>query len=191
MDLTLLRVEQRQPEHLLPSILNLGCGLKRAAGAVNLDITPNTSPDVVHDLNVRPWPFPDNQFREVVAYDVIEHLDNVIGTMEEIHRVCCNGAIVKVTLPHFSCANAYTDPTHRHYFGRFSFDYVSGENDLNFYTRATFKRRVTEIIFYPSMLNKLIRRVANRYAASYEQRWAWIFPAWFLYFELEVIKPSI
>ena len=188
MDMTLLEVQRHEREHGCPSILNLGCGHKRTTGAVNLDITPDTNPDIVHDLNVKPWPFPDNQFREVVAYDVIEHLDDVIQTMEEIHRICCNGATVKITLPHFSCANAYTDPTHRHYFGRFSFDYVSGENALNFYTKAIFKRRASQIIFYPSVANKLIRRIANRYAAPYEKRWAWMFPAWFLYFELEVVK---
>jgi SAM-dependent methyltransferase len=188
MDLTLLEAQRHETEQVGRSTLNLGCGCKRAADAVNLDITSDTNPDVVHDLNVKPWPFPDNRFREVIAYDVIEHLDDVIQTMEEIHRVCCHGAIVKITVPHFSCANAYTDPTHRHYFGRFSFNYVSGENALTFYTRAIFTRRASEIIFSPSTVNKLIRRVANRYAASYEQRWAWIFPAWFLYFELEVVK---
>jgi hypothetical protein len=31
-------------------------------------------------------------------------------------------------------------------------------------------------------------RLANRYPAAYERRWAWIFPAWYLYFELEVDK---
>jgi len=37
-------------------------------------------------------------------------------------------------------------------------------------------------------VNKLVRRLANRYPAAYERRWTWIFPAWFLYFELEVVK---
>ena len=33
-------------------------------------------------------------------------------TMEEMHPVCRNGAIVKITVPHFSCANAFRNPTH-------------------------------------------------------------------------------
>src|SRR4051812_33063329 len=81
----------------LPPVLNLGCGRKHLPGAVNLDVTLDTSPDVVHDLNRRPWPFPDDSFREVVALDVIEHLDDVIGSMEEIHRVCRDGAVVRIT----------------------------------------------------------------------------------------------
>ncbi len=105
--------------------LNLGCGLKHEPRAVNLDVTTETSPDVVHDLNSLPWPFPDNHFREVLAYDCLEHLDNFIPAMEEIHRVCRDGAVVRLTVPHFSCANAYTDPTHHGLFGYFSMDYVT------------------------------------------------------------------
>jgi hypothetical protein len=168
--------------------LNLGCGRKPLCDSVNLDITHETNPDVVHDLNSLPWPLPDNHFREVLAYDCLEHLDNFIGAMEEIHRVCQDGAVVRSTVPHFSCANAYTDPTHRRLFGYFSMDYVTGDNDLEFYTRVRFKTLTRKLIFFPSLVNKLVWRLANRFPAAYERRWAWIFPAWYLYFELQVVK---
>ena len=35
-------------------ILNLGCGAKKLAGAVNVDSRASVSPDIVFDLNVRP-----------------------------------------------------------------------------------------------------------------------------------------
>jgi SAM-dependent methyltransferase len=171
-------------------ILHLGSGRKYHADAVNVDLVAETGPDLVHDLNRLPWPLPGNRFREVWAYDVLEHLDDLVKVMEEIHRVCRHGAIVKVTVPHFSCANAFTDPTHRHYFGRFSFDYFTGENELGFYTPVRFRRRVASIIFRPTLLNKLIGRLANSAPARYERSWPWIFPAWFLYFELEVMKTA-
>jgi SAM-dependent methyltransferase len=170
--------------------LNLGCGLKPVPEAVNLDITAATNPDVVHDLNSLPWPFPDDHFREVLAYDCLEHLDRFIPVMEEIHRVCRDGAVVRITVPHFSCANAYTDPTHRRLFGYFSMDYVTGDNDADFYTRVRFKRLSRRLMFSPSVVNKAVWRLANRYPMAYELRWAWIFPAWFLYFELEVHKDA-
>jgi SAM-dependent methyltransferase len=168
--------------------LNLGCGRKHVAGAVNLDFNPETLPDVVHDLNQLPWPLPDDHFREVLAYDVIEHLDDFIPVMEEIHRVCRDRAVVRIAVPHFSSPEAYTDPTHRRYFGHLSFDYVTGEHELQFYTRVRFRKLHSRIIFWPTLVNKLVWRLANRHPAAYERRWAWMFPAWYLYFELEVRK---
>ena len=172
----------------LSDVLNLGCGRKHVEGAVNLDVTPETRPDVLHDLNLRPWPLPEGHFREVWAHDVVEHLGDVLATFEEIHRVCRDGAAVHVTVPHFSSGNAYTDPTHRHFFGYFTLDCLTEEAELSFYTRARFRLRRRSIIFYPTLLNKLVWRLANRYPAAYERRWAWVFPAFFLSFELEVVK---
>jgi predicted SAM-dependent methyltransferase len=169
-------------------VLNLGCGQKRLDGAVNLDRVATVNPDVVHDLDKFPWPFEESQFSEVVANDVIEHCSNIVATMEEIHRVCRNGAVVRITTPHFSSANSFTDPTHRYHFSYFSFHYFTGERDFDFYSEHRFCHRKAQIIFHPTLVNKLIWRLANRYPQAYEQRWAWMFPAWFLNFELEVLK---
>ncbi len=169
-------------------VLNLGCGRKPVAGALNLDLSPNVGADLVHDLDRVPWPLPSGRFREVHAYDVIEHLDDVIKTMDEIHRVCRPGAIVHITVPHFSCANAFTDLTHRHHFGCSSFDCFDPAHELAFYSRARFRRRMMRIVFHPTLINKIVHRLANRYPDPYERRWAWMFPAWFLSIELEALK---
>ena len=168
--------------------LNLGCGNRHIPGAVNLDITGDTNPDVIHDLNSRPWPFESESFDRIMAFDVIEHVDDIVATFEEIHRISRPGAIVTVTVPHFSSANAFTDPTHRHYFGIFSLSYFTGEHEFSFYTRVKFRTRERHLFFHPSLTNKVIWRLAARWPEKYERRWAWIFPAWFLYFELEVLK---
>ena len=168
--------------------LNLGCGRKPLAGAVNLDVSDRVDADVVHDLNCTPWPFAADTFEEVHAYDVIEHLHDVVRTLEEIHRICRSGAIVHVTVPHFSSANTFTDVTHRHWFAHRSFDPFVADHTLAFYSSARFRPRTTRIIFHPSLVNKLLWRLANRWPDRYEHRWAWMFPAWFLYFELEVLK---
>jgi SAM-dependent methyltransferase len=171
------------------AILHLGSGQKYMAGAVNVDLTADTRPDVVHDLDVRPWPFPDSSFLEVHANDVIEHLAEVLPTIEEIHRICRPGAIVHLVVPHFSSDGAFTDPTHRHYFGARTFDYFTEGHPNAFYTRARFRVLQRQIIFRPTLVNKLVHRLANRYVAAYEERWTWMFPAWFISVRLEVIKP--
>lgn len=169
-------------------VLNLGCGRKPLAGAVNVDVAPGLGADVVCDLNGRPWPLPSDHFREVFAYDVVEHLDDVVAAFEEIHRVCRDGATVKITVPHYSSPEAYTDPTHRHFFAYSTFEYFTEASELSYYTRARFRVRTRNIIFMPSLVNKLVWRLANRFPARYERSWAWVFPAWFLSVELEVLK---
>jgi SAM-dependent methyltransferase len=169
-------------------VLNLGSGRRKIDGAVNLDISDKVGADLVHDLTVMPWPLPSDTFREVHAQDVVEHLNDTVAVMEEIHRVCRGGARVCITVPHFSSANAYTDPTHRRLFSYFSFDYFDADHAFGFYSAARFKRTRAQIVFYPSIVNKLVHRVANRWPLAYERRWAWIFPAWFLSVELDVIK---
>ncbi len=168
--------------------LNIGCGKKRLVDAINLDISPHVGADVVHDLNQTPWPFDTGTFDEVHAYDVLEHVSDVVRTLEEIHRICRPDATVHVTVPHFSSSNAFTDVTHRHWFGWHSIDPFDGANDLSHYSGARFRRRHTRISFYKSFGNVLVPRLANRWPDTYERRWAWIFPAWFLYFQLEVLK---
>ena len=68
------------------SELLLGCGHLRKKrlkqpeqgdewqNLVTLDVNPACNPDVVHDLNVTPWPFQDEEFDEVHAYEVLEHI---------------------------------------------------------------------------------------------------------------------
>jgi hypothetical protein len=171
-----------------PEILNLGCGAKRMSNALNVDSQARIGPDLVLDLDARPWPLPSDHFREVHAYDVLEHLSDVIGTLEEIHRVCRHGAIVHLTVPHFSCANAFTDPTHKHYFGLASFHYVTGEHQHGHYSGVRFRRVETRLWFRPSLVNRLVQRLANDHPEAYEARWAWMFPGWFLGAKLEVVK---
>jgi SAM-dependent methyltransferase len=171
-----------------PTRLNIGCGQKPLADAVNLDISATVSADVVHDLNVTPWPFAADSFDEVHAYDVLEHVVDVIPVLEEIHRISKPGGVLYVTVPHFSSANAFTDVTHRHWFGWNSFEPFSAMNELAHYSVARFNRRHTRISFHASLLNRVVFRAANRWPQAYEHRWAWVFPAWFLYYELQVLK---
>lgn len=154
------------------SVLNLGSGLKRRDNSVNVDLTPDTHPDVVHDLDQVPWPFETDRFVEVHAYDVLEHLDDLVATFEEIHRISKPGAVVRLTVPHFSCVNAFADPTHRHFFSLSSFKYFTGEHEHSFYTRTRFRTRACSLVFSASWSNKVVRRLALRYPDQYEARWA-------------------
>jgi hypothetical protein len=97
--------------------LNLGCGLKKFDGYLNVDSSELVKPDEVVDLNVTPWPWRDNEFGHIVAKDILEHLgdtpDDFIKIMKEMYRVSDNGAVWEVQVPHWRCDVALDDPTHK------------------------------------------------------------------------------
>ncbi len=94
--------------------LNLGCGLNKLPGYVNVD--KYGEPDVRHDLEAFPWPWPADSCAEVLANHVLEHLGRdpevFIGVIKEIYRVCRHGAKVRVVVPHPRHDNFLSDPTH-------------------------------------------------------------------------------
>jgi len=97
--------------------LNLGCGLKKFDGYLNVDSSELVKPDQVVDLNVTPWPWKDNEFGHIVAKDILEHLgdtpDDFIKIMKEMYRVSDNGAVWEVQVPHWRCDIALDDVTHK------------------------------------------------------------------------------
>lgn len=174
----------------LPRGLNLGSGLKRRENCLNVDLTPMVNPDLVWDLNRYPYPLPRSYFESIYAGDVVEHLQDIPDFMQEMFALLVPGGVLEITTPHFSCANSYTDPTHKHHLGYFSFDYFTKEHELNYYTGARFEIIERQIVFHHSLVNRLIRRFANSYPHKYEQRFAWLFPAWFMIFQLRAVKES-
>lgn len=91
--------------------LNLGCGEFKKPGYLNVDYGSVSPPDVVHDLNVMPYPFADDDLELVEAYHVLEHLDNPFQVMKEIHRITKDGGKVIIRVPHFS--RGFTHPEHK------------------------------------------------------------------------------
>ena len=104
--------------------LNLGCGSDpRAEGVVNVDIAALDNVDVVHDLDVVPWPFDDGSVDGILGQDVFEHVANPIGFMTESHRVLELGGTLLIKSPHFRHRDAFTDPTHRRFCTEHTWDY--------------------------------------------------------------------
>ena len=89
-----------------------------------------------------PYPFPDSQFDEIYVDNVLEHLEDVIRVLEELHRIGKPRALVEVMVPYFRARYASIDPTHRHFFTADSLSYFDPDHpfcQLNDYSLARFK----------------------------------------------------
>ena len=84
-----------------PKILDLGCGKKKRQGSIGVDYSDRHDADIIHNLNLFPYPFADNSIDKVYLDNVLEHLDDPMAVMAEVHRICKNGAEIKVIVPYF------------------------------------------------------------------------------------------
>ena len=109
--------------------LNLGCGTDIRHGWVNLDIADLPGVDVVHDINVLPFPFADGCFDEILCNDILEHVE-LAPVLKECHRILTPGGHIRIEVPHFTSSNNYVDPTHRNRFSVKTF---------RFFARNTFE----------------------------------------------------
>lgn len=79
--------------------LHLGCGENHIDGAVNVDVVTSVDPDLVWDLEERPWPFPARSFDRILAAHVFEHLTDLPAALEECERVLQPGGELVVRHP--------------------------------------------------------------------------------------------
>jgi hypothetical protein len=96
-----------------------------------VDIDPNCKADIIHDLNVLPWPFDSNMFDEVHAYEVLEHLGrqgdyaSFFSHFEEIWRVLKDGGLLFATTPTWNMEWAWGDPGHTRIIGKASLTFLN------------------------------------------------------------------
>jgi len=128
-----------------PRQLNVGCGHDVRAGWVNLDVAALPGVDVVHDLSSLPWPFPANRFDEIIMINVLEHLENIVRNMEELHRISAPGARLTIRVPFWNSPDFASDPTHKSRFNEVTFDFFDPTTrhgrERAYYSSAKFRIR--------------------------------------------------
>jgi SAM-dependent methyltransferase len=102
--------------------LNLGSGNHKPIGYINLDISSEFRPDIVCNFELG-LPLKDNSIDEIIAYNIIEHLPNIIFIMNELWRVLKQGGLLEICVPHEFSVFAHADPTHKKIFNEESFKY--------------------------------------------------------------------
>ena len=163
--------------------LNFGCGKDVRPGYVNLDIVKLPGVDKTCNFNKFPYPFKANTFDEVLIVHVLEHLENLVKVMEELHRICKPGAVIKIYVPYYHHHEAFGDPTHRNFFTLDTFNYFSEGWGLNYYTKARFE--IINKKLTPSLIGKFVplkRYFLNMFGMIFGEFVEQI------YFELKVVK---
>lgn len=130
-------------------ILNLGCGKTKIPGSIGVDATLiEDYVDVVHNLDILPYPFENDSVDEIHMYHVLEHLHDPLKKIEETHRILKPCGLLYLRVPHFSSMGAFTDITHIRPFGFTSFDCFVKDSYQSFYTPARFKILHREIKYF-------------------------------------------
>ncbi len=134
----------------------MGCGKNMLPDHVNADLVALPGITVTCDFAHTPFPFKNGAFSEVIALDILEHLPDTVAVMEEIWRVCKDGAKVRIKVPHYKSSNAYKDPTHRSYFTEDTFEYFD-KGAISWYSNARFKVKNVKKT-YQYHIDRYIRR---------------------------------
>jgi SAM-dependent methyltransferase len=132
------------------SELLVGCGNSRIkklklshddgwTDLTTMDHDPDCGADVVHDLEDLPWPFDDNSFDEVHAYEVLEHLGSqgdykrFFAHFGEIYRVLKPNGLLAATCPSWRSVWAWGDPSHTR---------IISEASIVFLNRAQYRDQI-------------------------------------------------
>tara|TARA_Y100000034_G_C6688615_1_gene303088 strand:+ start:30 stop:494 length:465 start_codon:yes stop_codon:yes gene_type:complete len=152
--------------------LNLGCGDDIRKDYINVDLY-NKKADKKINLSKIPYPFKDNSVDQILALNILEHLDDPYNILLEWNRICKKGAKIIIQVPHFTSGNAWADIQHRRPFSIKSF---SNENMQDY-----FKVKRCKVEGQWSWLGNLFPRL-------WEYGLAFIFPSGDLHVILEVRK---
>ena len=122
-----------------PKKIDIACGQAKQPGFIGIDIAGDA--DILHDLNIYPWPFEDESIDEIYCSHFIEHVDDIIKFMNECYRILKPEAKMMVIAPYYSSVRAMQDPTHKRPISEMTFLYYNKQwridNKLDHYKSIT------------------------------------------------------
>jgi SAM-dependent methyltransferase len=175
-------------------ILDVGCGVNKYPGAVGIDRNSRTRADVLCDLDRFPYPFRDSSFDQLRAVHVIEHVSDVIRTIEEFHRLVRGGGTIHIVTPHYTDFSSFCDPTHRWHLNSFSLRYFGEDNaGFGYYSAARLREssvRLKLLQFWRYLGFEWLVNTFPRFRKFWEYYLCFIVRGKVIEWELEVVKDS-
>lgn len=106
-----------------PVIVDIGCGdHKQIPSSLGVDYFRSRAADMRANIECG-LPFRDQSVDQVYAVQVLEHVRDLIGLMNEIHRVLKPDGVLHVMVPYWKSVNAVADPTHVRFFNPQTFKF--------------------------------------------------------------------
>jgi SAM-dependent methyltransferase len=172
--------------------LDVGCGIHKQPGSIGLDRNPDSRADVLADLDTFPYPFRDCSFDRITAIHVIEHLEDVIGAMQEFHRLLRALGTVRIETPHYTDFSSFCDPTHKHHLNSFSFRYFGEKHGgFGYYSKVKFREisvRVKLLAFWRWLGFEFLVNRFPRYRRFWEYYLCYVVRGKAMVFEFEALK---
>lgn len=172
--------------------MDVGCGINKYPGAIGIDHNPRSRADVLVELDRFPYPFRDSSFDEVRAIHLIEHVADVIRTLEEFHRITRPGGRVILSTPHYTDFSSFCDPTHRWHLNSYSFRYFGQNNaGYGYYSAIRFREariRVKLLALWRYLGFEFLVNRFERFRRFWEYYLCFVVRGKVMDFELEVIK---
>jgi SAM-dependent methyltransferase len=162
-------------------ILNLGSGQKKNNAGIRLDINPDVKPDILHDLNIFPYPFKSEYFDIITLDNVLGELESLWDVMDEIYRISKTGAEIIISVPYFRSTYAFIHPNIKSFFTVNTFNYFDPQNELYKkykYTKSTFKIEKLKFNegFKSGVIKSIFIFIANKNPQLYERLFSQLIP---------------
>lgn len=121
--------------------LDIACGRnKNGPDWTGMDMQSLPGVDIVHDVNMHPWPVPNNSIDEAHAWHIVEHIPPVVLTaagtrflfiefMNECWRVLKPDAKIDIECPHGGSEVFLHDPTHCNHVTEVTWEYFDPRYD--------------------------------------------------------------
>jgi len=173
-------------------VLDVGCGINKLEGAIGIDRNPASRADVLCDLDHFPYPFQDSSFDRVQAIHVIEHVADVMRTMEEFHRLVRNGGTIFLVTPHYTDYSSFCDPTHRWHLNSYSFKFFGEKHGgYAYYSQVRLKEKrvhVRLLALWRYLGFEFLVNTFERFRRFWEHYLCYVVRGKVMEFEFEVLK---
>jgi ubiquinone/menaquinone biosynthesis C-methylase UbiE len=189
-------------KNIVPDLLSLDCvtielgcaNSKLNSKSIGIDIIDFDDVDLVGDVYEILELFPNSSVDKVLAYHFMEHVIDVELLLKYLNRILKDNGVIEFVVPHFSNPFYYSDPTHKTFFGLYTFQYFLDSKSIfnrkvpNYNSSLKLEVKKVDLIFksvrphyFRHFIKKIIEKIFNLNIWTkefYEENLCYLFPCY-------------